>query len=194
MSASEASQTQGLLSTSLEAKAPSSLPKTRSCSTSKPKRAKHEHLSLLAYFLAHPIRAIASRLYTIGKEAAKQRHYSELRERYSLRDDFIFNGEGINIYGDGKLVVGSGCYIGAYSTIQLYTSCRVTLGDFVAISHHVAIYTMNRNSKDFIKGGECGRLWRCYNWRAHDHRTWSLYKRGGKDWLPCGSGGKLGGG
>ena len=78
--------------------------------------------------------------------------YTEYREKYSISDDFRFNGNDILLYGDGKISCGSGSYIGSYSTVQAYKNCKVSIGKHCSISHNVRIYTQSTiPDQDFSK-------------------------------------------
>jgi maltose O-acetyltransferase len=79
----------------------------------------------------------------------KYRHFEKV---YDLPQDFKFNGEGILIYGTGKISVGSGSYIGRYSQIQLKKGFSVKIGRNCRIASNVKIYTgTNITNQDFSK-------------------------------------------
>lgn len=69
--------------------------------------------------------------------------YQNFRRKYSIPTSFWFGGESILFYGDGQILIGENSYIGRYSSIQSSKGCTVKIGDNVAISHYVMIYTEN---------------------------------------------------
>lgn len=69
--------------------------------------------------------------------------YQSFREKYDIDPSFAFNGHGIQLYGNGTLVLGRGSYIGELSTIQAFDGCRVEVGIGCQISHNVRIYTQS---------------------------------------------------
>lgn len=70
--------------------------------------------------------------------------YDQYRQEYDIDEDFRFNGEGINLYGDGNIVANSDSYIGRLSRIASVEGTTVIIGKNCAISHHVMMYTGNR--------------------------------------------------
>lgn len=80
--------------------------------------------------------------------------YHHLAKVYNLKTTNFFQGKAIQVYGNGRLIVGKGSYIGNYSTIQVYDDRKVQIGNDVSISHNVRIYTANRSARDFIKGAD----------------------------------------
>lgn len=71
-------------------------------------------------------------------------YYEQYRGRYDIDKSFRFNGPGIELYGDGRIILGSNSYIGRYSSIQSSQGCSVKIGKNCSISHYVMIYTENR--------------------------------------------------
>lgn len=67
--------------------------------------------------------------------------YKGYRSQYDIDHDFRFNGAGIQLYGDGRIVLGKGSYLGELSTIQSASGLSVTVGRHCSISHNVRIYT-----------------------------------------------------
>jgi len=70
---------------------------------------------------------------------------NNLRKRYNIHSSFRFNGENIQFYGDGELVIAEQSYIGSYSTVQLAKGCTVKIGKGCSISHNVRIYTASKS-------------------------------------------------
>ncbi len=70
--------------------------------------------------------------------------YKGFRKKYNIHTTFRFNGKDISFYGDGDLEIGENSYIGALSTIQAYSNCKVTIGKGCSISHNVRIYTASK--------------------------------------------------
>jgi maltose O-acetyltransferase len=79
--------------------------------------------------------------------------YRYIKKKYSLPEDFRFNGYLINIFGEGAIEAGSNCYISFCTRIYLAKSTRVILGDNVSISHNVRIYTESIDAKEFVVSG-----------------------------------------
>ncbi len=78
--------------------------------------------------------------------------YRGYRERYNIHPTFLFNGEGIKMYGDGEIHIGANSYIGRYSSIQALKGYVVKIGQSTAISHYFMAYTTNRRAdQDFSK-------------------------------------------
>lgn len=69
--------------------------------------------------------------------------YHTYRAKYNIPKSFWFGGEAIMFYGDGEIEIGENSYIGRYSSIQAAKGCKVKIGNNVAISHYVMIYTEN---------------------------------------------------
>ncbi|SDJ32643.1 maltose O-acetyltransferase [Pedobacter sp. ok626] len=69
--------------------------------------------------------------------------YQTYRKKYHIPESFWFGGEAIQFYGDGQIEIGENSYIGRYSSIQTSKGCKVKIGNNVAISHYVMIYTEN---------------------------------------------------
>lgn len=67
--------------------------------------------------------------------------YYLIRKKYNIPLSFRFNGEGIHIYGQGRLLIGENSYIGSLSSIQLHKNAIVKIGKGCSISHNVRMYT-----------------------------------------------------
>ena len=67
--------------------------------------------------------------------------YKGYRSQYDIDRTFRFNGAGIQLYGDGRIVLGEGSYLGELSTIQAASGLTVTVGRRCSISHNVRIYS-----------------------------------------------------
>ncbi len=72
--------------------------------------------------------------------------YRSYRARYDIDPSFNFNGEGIQLFGDGTIELGSTSYIGSHSSIQAAAGQRVRIGRLCRISHNVRIYTSTSNA------------------------------------------------
>lgn len=70
---------------------------------------------------------------------------NNLRKRYDIHSSFRFNGENIQLYGEGELSIAEQSYIGSYSTIQSAKGCMVKIGKGCSISHNVRIYTSSKS-------------------------------------------------
>ncbi|TKC56949.1 acyltransferase [Pedobacter hiemivivus] len=69
--------------------------------------------------------------------------YKSYRRKYKVPDSFWFGGESIQFYGEGAIEIGENSYIGRYSSIYACKGYKVKIGNNVAISHYVMIYTEN---------------------------------------------------
>jgi len=86
--------------------------------------------------------------------------YNYYRKIYNIDPTFRFNGIGIILYGDGKIICGANSYIGRYSSIQAHKGCKVEIGKNCSLSHFIMIYTYNaladqdfsRNNKKKVVG------------------------------------------
>lgn len=91
----------------------------------------------------NPLDRLAARIYHSLRGRAERLKYQSFRERYQLDPRFRFNGEGIELYGNGQIIIGRDTYIGRLSSIQAYDGCTVQIGRSCRISHLVRIYTAN---------------------------------------------------
>lgn len=71
----------------------------------------------------------------------KIQQYQRFREKYNIHETFRFNGNEIIFYGEGRLEIDEGSYIGGLSTIQLNKDQKVIIGKGCSISHNVRMYT-----------------------------------------------------
>jgi maltose O-acetyltransferase len=79
--------------------------------------------------------------------------YAGYRSRYSIPREFRFNGAGIQLYGRGKIHLGSDSYIGELSTMQAGEGTTISVGRRCRLSHNVRIYTSTADADaDFING------------------------------------------
>ncbi|MDP3245032.1 MAG: acyltransferase [bacterium] len=90
------------------------------------------------------IKKILAKFFSIAMVAYYDRRYEGYRKKYNIDQSFNFNGEGTIFYGDGKIHCGKNSYIGRYSSIHAGDDCRVFIGDDVAVSHFVMIYTSTK--------------------------------------------------
>lgn len=67
--------------------------------------------------------------------------YGGYREKYAVASSFRFNGYNIQLYGGGRIELGSNSYVGELSTIQSVPGCAVRIAHGCMISHNVRIYT-----------------------------------------------------
>lgn len=80
--------------------------------------------------------------------------YKLYKMKYSVKSNFRFAGKDIDLYGDGKIVLGNNSYIGGHSIIQSVKDQKVVIGDNCSISHNVKIYTSNFVTDDVISGNK----------------------------------------
>lgn len=67
--------------------------------------------------------------------------YRGYAKAFHISRTFRFNGAGIVLYGEGRIVLGEDSYIGELSTIQASAGHSVRIGSRCRISHNVRIYT-----------------------------------------------------
>jgi maltose O-acetyltransferase len=70
---------------------------------------------------------------------------------YEIHPSVTFGVETV-LYGDGKIKIGEGSYLGRNCFIASYENSIVQIGQHCAISNYVAMYTLNRlANQDFAK-------------------------------------------
>jgi maltose O-acetyltransferase len=67
--------------------------------------------------------------------------YQGYRSQYLISPTFRFNGAGIQFYGDGRIEIGHGSYVGEGTSIQSGHELSVVIGSHCRVSHNVRIYT-----------------------------------------------------
>jgi len=76
--------------------------------------------------------------------------YNKFKKKYEIDPSFIFNGDNIKFYGEGRIICKKNSYIGELSTIFAEKGYKVTIGEKCAISHNVRIYTTTAvSNQDF---------------------------------------------
>jgi maltose O-acetyltransferase len=79
--------------------------------------------------------------------------YATYRHCYAVDPSFRFNGPGIQLYGDGEIVLGADSYIGELSSIQASSGQRVTIGRRCRLSHNLRLYTETSDAdSNFLHG------------------------------------------
>lgn len=104
-----------------------------------------------------------SKLYSKYKQSFTNTRYSKYRQLYNLDPTFRFNGEEILMYGNGKIEIAEGSYIGNYSTLQSGEGLCIQIGANCSISHNVRMYTtsnvVDQNfNTDAIKRKKTGNI------------------------------------
>jgi len=96
------------------------------------------------------LKRIIIKLYRVAEKTYQSEVYNNYRTKYGIPKTFRFNGERVQIYGDGTLKIGENSYIGGYSTIQLEKETKVLIGSNCRISHNVRMYTSSaKPDQDF---------------------------------------------
>ncbi len=80
--------------------------------------------------------------------------YRGYRARYEIDPDFRFNGTGIQLYGEGRIQLAGGSYIGELSSIQAAPGMTVSIGLRCSISHNVRIYTSSAAADSDFRSGD----------------------------------------
>jgi maltose O-acetyltransferase len=84
-------------------------------------------------------------VFDILQRAYYNNIYNGYRKKYSLSKDFYFNGDGILMYGEGVISIGSNSYIGRYSRIQVSEGYSVTIGSNCRIGPLFQVWTQTGN-------------------------------------------------
>lgn len=80
--------------------------------------------------------------------------YRSYAARYRISPSFRFNGNGIQLYGNGTIELGDESYIGELSTVQAAGGHTVRIGRRCRISHNVRIYTETSNADSDFRVGD----------------------------------------
>ena len=83
-------------------------------------------------------------LFLLAQELGNRRLYERYRKVYRLDRSFSFNGNGIKIYGGGRVVAGPGGYISQHSVLEAHRDCTIRIGRNCSIGDFVRISTSNR--------------------------------------------------
>ncbi len=83
------------------------------------------------------------KFYQVGKNLSQLKTYNSFREKYQLHPTFRFNGNDIQMYGDGQIIAGENSYVGEYSTWQTTKEYKIVIGKYCQISHNVRCYTQS---------------------------------------------------
>ncbi len=76
--------------------------------------------------------------------------YAQFRNQYDIHATVKFNGNGIKLYGNGKICIGKNTYLGESTYLQSTENYSIIIGENCAISHNVKIYTNSYNAnQDF---------------------------------------------
>ncbi len=100
----------------------------------------------LKYFLFNPfLIKIISIPYYYFRLAYQKNIYNGFRKKYEIDKSFIFNGDGILMYGDGIIKIGKNSYIGRHSSIQSTRNYHVKIGKNCKIGPFFCIWTQTSN-------------------------------------------------
>lgn len=103
------------------------------------------------------LKKIMAKLFSLFKESYQENIYNSYRSRYTIHSSFHFNGEGIMMYGGGKISLGEKSYIGRFSLLQSSEDCEINIGKNCSIGPFFSIWTQSSevdsdyNLKDQIK-------------------------------------------
>lgn len=96
------------------------------------------------------LKRLVIRFFKLIQKMAQDATYDGYRRKYNVSESFRFNGVNIYLYGEGKIILGEGSYIGSLSTLQSDVSAKIAIGRNCRISHNVRIYTTtNYPDQDF---------------------------------------------
>lgn len=79
--------------------------------------------------------------------------YRGYRARYTIADSFRFNGAGIQLIGDGRILLGERSYVGELTTLQAARGCTIVIGADCTISHNVRVYTSSADADADLRRG-----------------------------------------
>jgi maltose O-acetyltransferase len=91
--------------------------------------------------LKQAIRWLPYMLFRLLRKMYEDYRYEQYRQKYEISPGFRFNGYDVFLYGEGRIVLGEGSYVGRGSTMEAAPGHRVEIGAGCAISHNVRIYT-----------------------------------------------------
>lgn len=100
---------------------------------------------------------ILGRIYYILYNSYTKNVYDTYRKTYDLHTSFHFNGEGIKMYGDGKIIIDENSYIGRFSILQSSKNYEINIGKNCSIGPFFNIWTHSSeidydfNFKELIK-------------------------------------------
>jgi acetyltransferase-like isoleucine patch superfamily enzyme len=99
----------------------------------------------------HTFQNIVGSIYPILMDIYRLKQLNNYRKKYDIHSS-VRLGEHNILYGNGKIIIGEGSYIGRHASILAYDGCEVRIGHFCSISHYLAIYTVNTiANQDFSK-------------------------------------------
>lgn len=84
---------------------------------------------------------ILAKIYKILHQSHINYTYTKLKEKYQIHKTFVFNGEGIMMYGEGEIHIGENSYIGRFSRIQVSKNHSVKIGRQCKIGPNFQIWT-----------------------------------------------------
>ena len=102
------------------------------------------------------MRLLISSLLVRVRAAYWRAIYRGFTARYRVHPTFRFNGQGIQLYGDGAIELGEDGYIGELSTLQASAGRTIRIGKRCRISHNVRIYTETSDADSDFRIGEGG--------------------------------------
>ncbi|MNI20426.1 Maltose O-acetyltransferase [compost metagenome] len=103
------------------------------------------------------VKKIIAKIFSLFKESYQQNVYDSYRSIYTIHPSFYFNGEGVLMYGAGKIDLGRDSYVGRYSVLQASEGCEINIGKNCSIGPFFSIWTQSSevdcdyNLKDEIK-------------------------------------------
>ncbi|MFI5451819.1 acyltransferase [Pedobacter sp. UC225_61] len=89
------------------------------------------------------IKRIFSKIFFVLKNNHQNYLYNSFRDIYNIPSSFRFNGDGIRIYGQGKLLIGENSYIGQYSILQIADGEKISIGKNCSIGPFLKIWTQS---------------------------------------------------
>ena len=86
---------------------------------------------------------LIGKLFFFTKNVYQLYNYSFYRKKYNIDKSFIFNGDGILMYGDGKIIIKEDSYIGRFSILQSSENTSIIIGKNCKIGPNFNIWTQS---------------------------------------------------
>jgi maltose O-acetyltransferase len=104
---------------------------------------------------------ILGKIFSLFKEGYQQNIYDNYLRIYNIHPSFHFNGEGIKMYGTGKISLGENSYIGRFSLLQSSEGSEIKVGKNCSIGPFFSIWT--QSSEVDCDYNLKAKDWKCYN-------------------------------
>lgn len=82
-------------------------------------------------------------LFQFLEKKSQSAKYKRLRKKYDIHPTFKFNGPGIHMYGNGKIIIGEESYIGRHSILQSSKDYIIQIGGKCKIGPNFCVWTQS---------------------------------------------------